>query len=449
MSKTSPRTNVLINPLCRYLFHRQFHLKNPRPKVCIICELTFQEEERFYNHVMFSHEKVFEHFCEFCDKSYSSSFQLERHIRTHTMPRQRLACAKCDKPFGDKTSLAEHVCDKQTGEKTSACQVCNKVYKRPSRLRKHMTSHESVVVSSVVTCEACCMIFGNATIAHDHCHRQHDDDSESIGQRTLSFALCCEYCENAFYDHIKLVEHKQIHQNDGKPFKCEFCMAKYDTYSKLKTHRNTHASQIVKFPVQRNYMCDRLNCWKKYRHWSDLLNHRKTVHLINPSIFKCTDCEKTFYQSWKYDYHKKTAHGEAFTCTVCNTLFNSIIRYKNHLKKRHSDNGQVVDTKPTRTRARATDRPTTDIEPYLRIENKQMFCTKCDKLLTSRNTARTHIEMVHLRIKNYACEICSKEFYLKKDLNDHTRIHTAETPFLCTACAKQFRTSSMLNEHRK
>lgn len=435
----------------RYLFHRQFHLKNPRPKVCIICELTFHDEERFYNHVRFAHEEVFEHFCDFCDKSYSSSQQLERHIRSHTVSRQPISCVRCEKQFDDKFVLADHICEKPNGEKTSVCQMCNKVYKRPSRLRKHMTSHETVVASSVLTCENCCMIFGNNRIANDHCHRQHDDDTELIGQRTLSIALCCEYCENAYYDHLKLVEHKAKHQTDGKPFKCEFCMAKYDTYSKLKTHRNTHASQIVKFPVQRNYMCDRINCWKKYRHWSDLLNHRKTVHLINPSIYNCTDCGKTFYQSWKYDYHKKTTHGASFACDECDTMYNSIIQYKNHLRKRHTGvNGEVNATNPVpRKKKRTNDRPTTDIEHYIRTVDAQMFCTECDKQLKSRNSARSHIEMVHLKIKNYACNICEKEFYLRKDFNDHTRIHTAETPFACPVCEKKFRTTSILHEHRK
>lgn len=418
--------------------------------MCIICELTFHEEERFYNHVMFSHEKVFEYFCDFCDKSFSSPYQLERHVRSHAVARSTFTCAKCEKPFDDDVSLVEHTCEKPTGEKASVCQICSKVYKRRSRLRKHMTSHESVVVSSVLTCENCCMIFANDAIAYDHCHRQHDDNPEMIGERTVSFALCCEYCENAFYDHLKLVEHKQKHQNDEKPFKCEFCMAKYDTYSKLKTHRNTHASQIVQFPVQRNYMCDRLNCWKRYRHWSDLLNHRKTVHLINPSIFKCTVCTKTFYQSWKLDYHRKTYHGESYTCTMCSTLFTSIIRYKNHVKKRHSDGAdESVDKKANRKRQRTSNQPTTDIEQYLRTENEKMFCTECNKEMGTRNAARTHIEMVHLKIKKYACDVCQKEFYLKKDLNDHTRIHTAETPYSCTMCDKKFRTSSLLNEHRK
>lgn len=401
---------------------------------------------------MFSHETVFEHFCDFCDKSFSASQQLDRHIRTHTMSRPPTTCTKCEQTFDDKETLVEHICERQPGEKASMCPVCKKVYKRPSRLRKHMTTHDSVVVTSVLTCEFCSLIFGNETVAVDHCHRDHDDDLDLIGSRTLSFALCCEFCEDAYYDHLKLVEHKQKHHSDSKPFKCEFCMAKYDTYSKLKTHRNSHASQIVDFPVQRHYMCDRTNCWKKYRHWSDLLNHRKTVHLINPSIFKCTDCEKTFYQSWKYDYHKKTQHGQSYTCDECNTLFNSIILYKSHVKKHHSNANTSTTTTsaaPETKTVRKKPQAATDIDQYLRIENDQMFCTECEKTMTTRNAARTHIEMVHLKIRKFTCEMCDKEFYLKKDFNDHTRIHTAETPFPCTMCDKRFRTTSMLNEHRK
>lgn len=294
--------------------------------------------------------------------------------------------------------------------------------------------------------------------------------------------VCCEYCESAFIDNHKLVKHKECHLNDDKPFKCGFCMASYETYSKLKTHKNTHINQQVKFPVQRHYMCDVEDCWKRYRHWSDLLNHRKTVHLINPSIFKCTDCEQTFYQSWNFSYHKKTVHAVAtVTCQQCDFQCKNVYNLKAHQKKLHSDKNEskpsdeivtkqkakppkveaatAVAAAATQAKTEATEATTSttttitkkplEIDQYVRKVDKTIICNICEKQLATRTSARSHIEMIHFKIKNFACTECGKTFYLKKDASDHLRMHTAETPYDCTMCEKKFRTASMLNDHRK
>lgn len=440
------------------MFHTQFHLENARPKVCIICELSFRNEEAFYNHVMFSHERVYEYFCKKCDKSFSSNFRLELHIRTHHTQRN-VQCGSCDKSFVDKNMLDEHVSSKHSAraQKSLECTVCKKKYNRLSRLRKHMTTHESFQKSTMLICEPCSLAFAPNAIEDidEHCNRLHDDVNVNIIKKDIMFVVCCEYCEYAFTDNLMLVQHKKVHINDEKPFKCGFCMACYETYSKLKTHKNTHISQQVKFPVQRHYMCDVDNCWRRYRHWSDLLNHRKTVHLINPSIYKCNDCEQTFYQSWNFSYHKKTVHsGSTMKCQQCNFQCKSMQNLKVHQKKFHSNKTESEQSKPELkskpTQSQSVISKTTDeIDQYLQKSDTAMICTICDKQLATRNSARQHIEMIHFKMKNFFCDECGKEYYLKKDFYDHKRIHTAETPYECIACPKRFRTASMLNDHRK
>ncbi|XP_031630017.1 zinc finger protein 761-like [Contarinia nasturtii] len=436
-----------LNSKKRYLFHTQFHLKKARPKICIICELKFEKEESFYNHVMFSHERVYEYFCVECDKSFSSNFRLELHIRSHHTKRT-VQCSACDKTFVDKNMLDEHTCIRAQTEKSLECPVCRKVYSRSSRLRKHMTSHERLQENSVLICEPCSMVFGGIEDIDEHCNRSHDEDTVRIIKKNVLYVVCCEYCEFAFIDNEKLAKHKESHLNDEKPFKCGYCMACYETYSKLKTHKNTHLSQQVKFPVQRQYMCDVEECWKPYRHWSDLTNHRKTVHLINPSIYKCNDCEETFYQSWNFSYHKKTVHPmSTMKCDECDFECTTKPSLKSHQKRVHSCN-----TEPPLTAKSVAPKPKKKVpeaDQFFKELDGAIVCNICEKQLASRNSARSHIEMIHLKVKNYACEKCGKEFYLKKDYIDHKRLHTAETPYECAICERKFRTASMLNEHRK
>lgn len=401
---------------------------------------------------MFSHERVFEHFCGICDKSFSSKFRLRLHNRTHHTKRT-IKCNSCDKTFVDKNMLDEHISSKHSSraEKSLVCPTCQKQYNRTSRLRKHMTTHEPMQKDSVLICEPCSMAFASLEEVDEHCTRSHDDENVDIIRKDIFFVVCCEYCETAFIDNLKLVKHKKNHLDDEKPFKCGFCMASYETYSKLKTHKNTHTNQQVKFPVQRNYMCDVDDCWKRYRHWSDLLNHRKTVHLINPTIYKCNDCEQTFYQSWNFSYHKKTVHAmTTVKCQLCDFECKTVYNLKTHHKNVHVN--KKTDEMPQQKKARTEtlrSKKAIEIDQYLKKSNNATVCNICGKHLATRSNARSHIEMTHLKIKNFTCNECSRSFYLKKDYVDHLRVHTAETPYECTICAKKFRTASMLNDHRR
>lgn len=238
----------------RYLFHTQFHLDNARPKVCIICDFVFQSEESFYNHVMFTHERIFEHFCPDCDKSFASKNRLEHHARLQHTKKRKPNENVTKSPTNDNDDEEIVIANRTTqNEKIFSCTVCKKVYNRASRLRKHSTTHEKPERNTVLICEPCSIAFATIEDVEEHCNRIHDDidncDNVNIMSKEILFVVCCEYCECAFVDNKRLAQHKKRHLNDDKPFKCEYCMACYETYSKLKTHKNTHINQQIKFPV--------------------------------------------------------------------------------------------------------------------------------------------------------------------------------------------------------
>lgn len=454
-------------PSCySFLFHKQFHLPNARPKICLICEIHFADEEDFYNHVMFSHERLFEYFCDRCDKSFSTKAQLDRHIKGHNST-PHFDCSQCDSTFESRSKLDEHMSIKHmmtAPSKSLECSICDKIFVRASRLRKHMTTHEIHETNLTITCTPCSMVFADDERAAEHCQQEHEASIEMMIEKSLDEAYCCEFCENAFFSIAVLMEHRKQHTST-QPYECHLCSSTYDSFSRLKTHKQSHANANSAFPVVRKYVCDDPNCYKPYRHWSDLTYHRKTVHLINPSILKCGDCGKTFYQSWKLSYHCKSVHGEPMQCDMCDVTVPNAIRLQAH-KRRHHGKGKATHTKPPKrpSSARtATKVPTPaattqtkrktpyNIDEYVRMEGDRMFCTACNKHMLSRNNARSHIEIVHLKVRKFSCKACDRHFYLRKDYDDHMRTHTAEMPFKCVEeeCGKMFRTSSLLAEHRK
>ena len=48
-------------------------------------------------------------------------------------------------------------------------------------------------------------------------------------------------------------------------------------------------------------------------------------------------------------------------------------------------------------------------------------------------------------VKHFPCDICTKAFKLKGDLNRHTRIHTGEKPYKCDICKMTFSQSNEFN----
>ena len=49
--------------------------------------------------------------------------------------------------------------------------------------------------------------------------------------------------------------------------------------------------------------------------------------------------------------------------------------------------------------------------------------------------------------REYKCEVCTKEFKSKQNLERHTRIHTGDKPFPCLYCEKSFRMKHHLQGH--
>ena len=53
----------------------------------------------------------------------------------------------------------------------------------------------------------------------------------------------------------------------------------------------------------------------------------------------------------------------------------------------------------------------------------------------------------HTGEKQYACQVCSKEYRNKQNLKEHMTIHVGIKPFVCPHCSKEFRQNANLKLH--
>ena len=86
-----------------------------------------------------------------------------------------------------------------------------------------------------------------------------------------------------------------------------------------------------------------------------------------------------------------------------------------------------------------------------RCGEKTVKCTVdgCTQAFYTEREQRKHIDVVHLNIKPYHCEICGESFAKKELLTGHKLIHSDERTCICPFCGKGFKQSATLYRHKK
>ena len=81
---------------------------------------------------------------------------------------------------------------------------------------------------------------------------------------------------------------------------------------------------------------------------------------------------------------------------------------------------------------------------------KSFKCGVCQKLLSSRETLKIHLETVHENKKDFECDTCNKKFYTKRVLSQHIKmVHMRKRENQCPACPKKFSKKAYLRAHLK
>lgn len=81
-------------------------------------------------------------------------------------------------------------------------------------------------------------------------------------------------------------------------------------------------------------------------------------------------------------------------------------------------------------------------------KDEQIVCEICGRQFMLRRMLMRHIKL-HSNDKPYKCTECNKQFIQNCQLEEHFRTHTGYRPFQCTICDKDFSKSSYLRAHLK
>lgn len=240
-------------------------------------ETGLTEEELTEEFVTSSGQKVYR--CKKCDKEFSFSSRLKRHLLVHTGARP-FECHVCSRRFTQAVDLKRHML-RHSGQKPHVCHFCGKQYTRGDRLKVHLLSHTQEDNSEKpYSCSRCSATFYEAEELRLHVCEFQEGTQLVRGDIELNDA----YVE----------ERGGKVARTGKNYSCEECNSSFTKYTSLKSH-------LLKHTGEKKYKCE--HCNKTFFSSSSLKIHVR-VH-TGDRPFKCKECPRKFSDPSNFNKHKR------------------------------------------------------------------------------------------------------------------------------------------------
>lgn len=209
-----------------------------------------------------------------------------------------------------------------------------------------------------------------------------------------------------------------------REIKCVICRQIQKDPARLEVHFKSHdLSEIQRFSC---HLCE-----LKFLKFSSLEKHLRNVHMEK----NLGDCNKSSYEL------------RSFRQEVRNLLDGIIKEEEENLEFNCDDNSQddaiEVDKNVDPFDNKSKTKPKKKKKIYkCAIEG----CSKTFRHLTS---FKMHGRCIHSNERSFTCEICSKSFKTRSNLNVHIKMHNNQRDHHCTICTQSFFTTSHLKAHVK
>ena len=165
------------------------------------------------------------HFCEKCNKNFSTITHLKNHIMTIHEHNRPFKCPyqNCDKSYSIQSRLHSHL-KIHSAIKPYICKICNKGFNEKGNLKTHQRFHSNL--------------------------------------RPFK----CNFCDKSYKTNGHLKDHIQIQHMHIRKYSCIYCKKTFGRISTLKSHIRTHTGE-------KNFKCLIENCNKYFAEKGNMLIH--------------------------------------------------------------------------------------------------------------------------------------------------------------------------------
>nr|XP_043887278.1 uncharacterized protein LOC122772982 isoform X2 [Solea senegalensis] len=212
---------------------------------------------------------------------------------------------------------AERTCYNLAPQPNELCTVCGKFYRKRW---PHTCEH----ILKPYSCNIC-----GKRCANEHAVNSHSRVHE------VNYAHRCKYCHMTFKTKVGKVNHEQIHQTEGQPYKCSECSEAFATNKERSLHMEDHTG-----PKQLKCHI----CGKEFL-WTLALQRHLNVHTgLRPH--KCSVCHRGFNQPSHLKSHMRLHTGERpYKCQHCDKCFNHNVSLKSHVQRYHTPGNERNNAK--------------------------------------------------------------------------------------------------------
>ena len=188
---------------------------------CLECNKFFKTPRLLNTHSLVHKEDKESFTCQVCDKSYSTKYVLDYHIKSeHMGMKKSFKCPICGRSFTQKSSYRQHA-NVHAGIRPYICDVCGKSFSYENGLKAHKFLHNDV---RQFQCQICDKKFlhKNSLRIHGNVHKESHDHM-------------CTTCGQKFTQKQSLIRHERIHTG-AKPYLCTICQKSFRDASIIRRH---------------------------------------------------------------------------------------------------------------------------------------------------------------------------------------------------------------------
>ncbi|XP_063370809.1 gastrula zinc finger protein XlCGF57.1-like [Cydia amplana] len=289
---------------------------------CAQCDAQCKNMESLQLHSLQIHSCCCVFKCLDCDKVISSYRSFINHVRTHNKSLRR-CCEYCNKRFSSSSCLKKHVSNAHRKSYLTTCSNCGSNFETPELLQDHILIYsrsqkkhrKQEALDSDLKCE--------------HCHKEFKSRSNLQQHKLVHMErnreFACHICGKMFFTKGTLSTHMNTHE-DSKPHKCEFCPLAFRARGNLISHISLHSGA-------KPFVCEQ--CGKSFR----VKRHLKSHSIVHTDLmpYVCEYCNKQFRFKTRLNLHLRQHTGaKPYTCIFCQRDFTNGSNYKKHMKRRHN-----------------------------------------------------------------------------------------------------------------